>query len=142
MVKVCITHHLGHVSPVFDVARHFLVVSIGDGQGQIRQEATLETTDPFLRAQKIKDLGVDVVVCGAISQAYEMALSAKGIKVISFVCGSLEEVLSAFVNRGLRDARFRMPGFCGPRRCRGRYGRGRWGTDLKHRGYEKEDNGS
>ena len=59
----------------------------------------LETADPFLRAQELKNLGVDVVVCGAISQPFEAALSAAGIKVIGFVCGPLEEVLSAAPQR-------------------------------------------
>ena len=125
MEKVAIPHHLGHVSPVFDVARNLLIVSIKDGQGQGREEVTLQTADPFLRAQEVKNLGVDVVVCGAISQPYETALSAAGIKVISFVCGPLEEVLSASLNGTLEDARFLMPGLGGLRRFRGRYGKGR-----------------
>lgn len=127
MQKVGIAHHLGYVSPVFDVARHFLSVSVKDGQGQVRQEATLETSDPFLRAQVIKDLGVDVVVCGAISRAYEMALSAKGIGVIGSICGPIEEVLSAFLDGTLGDSKFLMPGCSGQRRFRGRYGQGGWG---------------
>lgn len=125
MEKVAITHHLGYVSPVFDVARNVLSVSIEDGQGQIRQELPLDTADPFLRAQKIKDLGVEVVVCGAISRAYEMALSSKGIKVIGSVCGPVEDVLSAFLDGTLGDSKFLMPGFTGQRRFRGRYGKGR-----------------
>lgn len=125
MEKVGITHHLGYVSPVFDVARKLLSVSIRDGRGQVRQEAAIETDDPFLRAQRIKDLGVDVLVCGAISNAYEMALSAMGIKVIGSVCGPIEDVLSAFLDGRLGDSKFLMPGFTGQRRFRGRYGKGR-----------------
>lgn len=125
MEKVGITNYLGYVSPVFDVARNLLFVSIRDGQGQIRQEVTLETADPFLRAQKIEDLGVNVVVCGAISRPYEMALSHKGIKVISSVCGPIEDVLSAFLNGTLGDSKFLMPGFTGEQRWRGEYGKGR-----------------
>lgn len=125
MEKVGITHHQGYVSPVFDVARHFLSVSRQDGESQVRQETTLEISDPFLRAQQIKDLGVDVVVCGVISRAYEMALSHKGIKVISSVCGSIEDVLSAFLDGTLGDSKFLMPGCAGQRRLRGRYRKGR-----------------
>jgi predicted Fe-Mo cluster-binding NifX family protein len=129
MEKVGITHHLGYVSPVFDVARNLLFVSVQDGQGQVRQETTLETADPFLRAQKIKDLGVDVVVCGAISRVYEMALLQKGIKVVASVCGPIEEVLSAYLDGTLSDFRFLMPGCTGQRRFRGRCGKGRLKKD-------------
>ncbi len=125
MKKVAIPHHLGHVSPVFDVARNLLTVSLDGGQEQGREEVTLQTADPFLRAQELKNLGVDVVVCGAISQPFETALSAKGIKVVGSVCGPLEEVLSAALNGTIEDARFLMPGLGGLRRFRGRYGRER-----------------
>lgn len=103
MERVGITHHLGYVSPVFDVARNLLSVLIRDGQGHDRREATLETADPFLRAKKIEDLGVNVVVCGAISRVYEAALRRKGIKVISLVCGPIEDVLSAYLDGTLGD---------------------------------------
>lgn len=126
MARVGITHHLGYVSPVFDVARNLLSVSFRDGGEKARREATLEPADPFLRAQTIKDLHIDVVVCGAISRPYEMALSSKGIRVIGSVCGTVEDVLSAFLNGSLGDPKFQMPGLRGPGCLRGGHGhRGR-----------------
>jgi predicted Fe-Mo cluster-binding NifX family protein len=125
MKKIAISHHLGHVSPVFDVARNLLTVSVRDGQEQEREEVTLDTTDPFLRVQKLKALGVDMVVCSAITQPLEAVLLAAGIGVIGFVCGPLEEVVSAVLNGTLEDARFLMPGSFLPRRFRGRHGKGR-----------------
>lgn len=116
---------MGHVSPVFDVARNLLIVSIKNGQTEDREEVGLQTTDPFLRAQELENLRVDIVVCGAISQVYETALSAKGIKVIGSICGPLEEVLWAFLDGMLEDARFLMPGFGSLRRLKGRYRKGR-----------------
>lgn len=124
MEKVAIPYHLGRISPVFDVARNVLTVSLKDGQEQVRGEVALVASDPFLRAQELKSLGVDILVCGAISQTYETALSAKGINVIGSICGPLEEVVSAVLNGTLEDERFLMPGFAGPRRLRGRYGKG------------------
>jgi predicted Fe-Mo cluster-binding NifX family protein len=121
MEKIGITYHLGHVSPVFDVARNLLVVSIKDEQAKGRDEMTLQAADPFLRAQELKDLGVDAVICGAISRPYEAALSTKGIKVIGSICGPLEEVLWAYLDGTLEDRRFLMPGFAAMRRFRGRY---------------------
>jgi predicted Fe-Mo cluster-binding NifX family protein len=125
MKKVAIPHHLGHVSPVFDVARNFLTVSVRDRQEQEREEVILDVADPFLRARNMGTLGVDTVVCGAISKPFEAALSAAGIKVVGFVCGTLAEVISAVLNETLEDTRFLMPGFAGPRRFRGRHGKGR-----------------
>lgn len=126
MNKIAIPHHLGYVSPVFDVARNVLAVSVRDGQGQEREEMALETADPFLRAQELKNSGVDTLVCGAISRPYEMALLAKDIEVRHSVCGPVEEVLSAALQGTLEDARFIMPGFSGPRRFRRRRGNSRY----------------
>jgi predicted Fe-Mo cluster-binding NifX family protein len=123
MKKAGITHYQGHVSPVFDVARNLLTVTIRDGQEQGREDIVLDTTDPFLRAQELRDLGVDMIVCGAISQPYERALSAKDIKVIAFVCGALDEVLPALLKGQLEDGKFLMPGSSGPERYRRRCGR-------------------
>jgi predicted Fe-Mo cluster-binding NifX family protein len=123
MEKIAIPHHLGRVSPVFDVARNILTICVRDGREDKREEVIVDVLDPFLRAQKVSALGVDVVVCGAISQPFEAALSAAGIEVIGFVCGPIEEVLSAALNGTLEDARFLMPGFAGPRRLRRRYGK-------------------
>ena len=80
MEKVAITHYLGHVSPVFDVARNLLTVSVRDGQEQEREEAILAASDPFLRAQKVRALGIDVVVCGAISKPFVTALSVEALR--------------------------------------------------------------
>jgi len=124
MKKAGITHYLGHVSPVFDVARNLLVVSVRDGQEHNREDVILDTTDPFLRAQELKNLRVDTVVCGAISQPYERALSGKGINVIGFVCGAVDEVLPALLNGQLKDPEFLMPGFHGPRRHRRGWNKG------------------
>ncbi|OPY69982.1 MAG: hypothetical protein A4E57_00860 [Syntrophorhabdaceae bacterium PtaU1.Bin034] len=87
MNKIAIPHHLGYVSPVFDVARNILAVSVRDGQELGREEALLESTGPFLRAQELKSLGVDLLVCGAISRPYEIALLSKGIEVRHSLCG-------------------------------------------------------
>jgi predicted Fe-Mo cluster-binding NifX family protein len=136
--KVAVPYHLGYVSPVFDVAKKLVTVAVADGKRQGREEVLLETADPFLRAQKLKSMSVDVVVCGTISRPYETALSAKGIEVIASVCGPLEEVLSALVNGTLDDERFLMPGLGRTRRNRRRSGRGQ---NPNRRKEEREEDG-
>jgi predicted Fe-Mo cluster-binding NifX family protein len=126
MNKIAIPHHIGYVSPVFDVARKFLAVSLKDGLEWKREEILLESADPYLRAQGLRNCEVDLLVCGAISRPYEMALLAKGIEVHHSICGPLEEVLTAALQGTLKDARFIMPGFGRPQRFRGRYGRTRF----------------
>lgn len=83
-----------------------------------RETASLAARDPFGRAAEVAGLGVQVLICGALSDVLERALIAAGVRVIAFICGDLDAVIAAFLRRGLADGRFQMPG--GPRRGRGR----------------------
>lgn len=115
------------VSPVFDVARRLLIVDIERSLEVGRQDTALSEADPGLRARRVAELGVDVLICGAVSRLLEGMLQAAGIRVIVHVCGPVEEVLRAFVAGCLTDQTFLMPGCCGRRRrVRGRRGSGRW----------------
>jgi predicted Fe-Mo cluster-binding NifX family protein len=112
MERVGICHHLGCVSPVFDVAGNLKIFGVENGAAQGLEEKTLRGTSPFLRAEEVRAYGVHTVICGAISRALEIALRAEGVRVVSFVCGPVEEVLSAYAQGRVEEERFLMPGCC------------------------------
>jgi len=116
MMKVGIPTWSGRISPVFDVARHLLVVDVKDGEEVGRFDAAIEETQPAPRARCVAQLGVKVLICGAVSVPLEAMLVAAGVQVILHVCGPVEEVLQAFVSGRLTDQTFVMPGCCGRRR--------------------------
>jgi predicted Fe-Mo cluster-binding NifX family protein len=106
----------GRVSPVLDVARRLLVVDI-DGNAEVgRSEADLAAMHPGARAAQIGGLGVDVLICGAVSWPLEAALASAGVRVMPQTCGLVQDVLGAFVSGRLADGAFLMPGCCGRRR--------------------------
>jgi predicted Fe-Mo cluster-binding NifX family protein len=114
---------------VFDVARRLLAVDLDDGREVARSEHDLTHADPVRKTADVAALGVDVLVCGAISRPLEAMLSAAGVRVIPQVCGLVEPVLAAYASGRLTEEAFLMPGCCGRRRGRhGRRGRGgpRW----------------
>ncbi|MFB3893258.1 MAG: NifB/NifX family molybdenum-iron cluster-binding protein [Phycisphaerae bacterium] len=124
-MRTAIPVWLGRVSPVFDVAGRLIVVDASDGRETARQEATLAEAEPAVRIRQILDLGVQHLVCGAISAELEAGLQEAGIKVTSQVCGNVDEVLRACLEGKLAEERFLMPGCCGrQRRMRGRCRRG------------------
>ena len=127
-MKVAIPTWNSRVSPVFDVAKRLLVVTL-DGDGEVgRAEAALQETQLAARVKRVMQLGVDVLICGAISMPLEAMLASAGMRVIPHTCGTVEEVLQAFASGRLTDATFLMPGCCGRRRCfRGRHRGGRAG---------------
>lgn len=114
------------VSPVFDVAKRLLVVDIEGDVEVSREEAGLEGAQLMPRARRVAELGVDVLICGAISQPLEAMLASAGVRVIPQTCGPAEDVFRAFVSGQLADNAFLMPGCCGRRRrFRGRRRGGR-----------------
>ena len=130
-MRVAIPTWTGRVSPVFDVARLLLVVDINDGAEVSRNEAIIEETQLVPRTRRVTQLGVNVLICGAISMPLEAMLVSAGVRVIPHTCGTVEEVLQAFASGGLTDERFLMPGCCGRRRrFRGRHRGGRAGFNT------------
>jgi len=114
------------VSPVFDVARRLLVVDAEQGAEAGRNEQALEEEPLALRARRVAELGVNVLICGAISRPLEAMLMAAGVEVIPQTCGRADEVLGTFLSGQLVGDVFVMPGCCGRRRrFRGRRRRGR-----------------
>jgi len=118
-MKIAIPHWQSRVSPVCDEARHFLVVQVTDNQEVSRSEleVTLPGTDLVGRATRLLDVGVNTVICGAISKGLETMLLGVGIEVIAQVCGNVEDILQAFQTGMLEQDRFALPG-CTRRRHR------------------------
>jgi predicted Fe-Mo cluster-binding NifX family protein len=101
----------GRISPVFDTARQLLLVDANQGKEQHRRLATLPRNS-FLskRPRVLRALKVDVLICGGISRTLAASLSRDRIALISWVAGSIESVLKAYLSRRLIDARWGMPG--------------------------------
>ncbi|MCP4547654.1 MAG: dinitrogenase iron-molybdenum cofactor biosynthesis protein [bacterium] len=107
------------IAPVFDEAGEILVVRVMEGRAQ---EQTIRKLPSHLLPEKIDsltDLGVTVLICGAISCAAEAMVAARGIQVCPFIAGSVDEVLQAWLAGRPLTQDFTMPG-CGRHRRRGR----------------------
>jgi predicted Fe-Mo cluster-binding NifX family protein len=109
-MRIAIPVWKDRVSPVFDVARHLLLIDIENSTIVARKRTTVDEADLASRARHVMDLGVQVLICGAISRPLRLILEAKGLDVIELVCGKLEEILEAFLRGGLNDQSFLMPG--------------------------------
>lgn len=114
-MKVAIPLWQGRVSPVFDEASRILVVDISEGREKSRQEESLLTRNPFERAQALPRLGVDLLICGMISQMQQTALDSAGIQIIPHICGCMDEVIAAFLDGRIEKGAMLMPG-CGRRK--------------------------
>lgn len=106
-MKVAMAHWQGRVSPVFDVADRLLLIEVLDGREGHRENLRLASRESFDRAKELVELGVNVLLCGAISLALEKALIGAGIRVIGFLGGEVENLIHVFLEGKLDDGRVR-----------------------------------
>jgi len=110
-MKIAIPVWNGFVSSVFDFAHRLLLVDIENGREVNRSEVDLKAESLPQRAGSLKNLGVDVLICGAISRALADMIAASGVQVLPFVTGRVADVLQAYITGQLVQPQFAMPGF-------------------------------
>jgi len=102
------------IAPVFDVARQVRLVEAESGRILGETLETLESEVPLQKAHRLAELGVEALVCGAISRPLQAMVSSYGIRVLAFLAGDLREVIEAWLrNDLLKNDSFTMPGCCG-----------------------------
>ena len=121
-MKVAFTIWRGRISPVFDVSREVLLIEIQDHKIVMEHKEALNNGDPALKLNQLVQLGVETLVCGAVSGPVADMAAASGIKMIPFVAGNIIQVKDAFLSGTLKKDNFFMPG-C--RRKRSRFSKGR-----------------
>ena len=99
------------ISPVLDTASRLLVVETEGQKESSRFETYLDVHDTAHRCFRIQGLGVDILICGAVSRRLLEKLMALGMQIIPGISGHPEEVLKAYLHGNIGDARFLMPGF-------------------------------
>ncbi len=109
-MRVAIPFWQDRVSPVFDEASRILLGDISGNKEKERKEEYLPTQNPLERARLLPMLGVDLLVCGMISQIQQAAISAAGIRIIPCICGSTTEVIAALLQNRIECSELRMPG--------------------------------
>jgi predicted Fe-Mo cluster-binding NifX family protein len=120
-VLIAVPNCQGRVSPVFDVASRPVLVRLKGEAEQERKDIVLFEKQPDGIVRSLGELGIKVLICGAISQGLQLALEQAGIRVLPQICGELESVITAFRGGTLGQPEFAMPG-CWGRRWEG--GRG------------------
>ncbi|MBS3759774.1 MAG: NifB/NifX family molybdenum-iron cluster-binding protein [Desulfobacterales bacterium] len=109
-MKIAIPQWQGRVSPVFDASNRLLLVDIEDNREISRVEVKMIHDDPLGRAKHLAFLGVDTLICGAISSSLADAIVSSNIEIIACTCGPVGSVLDAFLHDRLSNSEFIMPG--------------------------------
>lgn len=84
------------VSPRFDHAQRLMLATLEKGRVTSREEILLEPLAGWQRVEKLKDLKVDIVICGGIDRESACRLGEYHIRVIPLVSGEAARVLRDF----------------------------------------------
>ena len=109
-MRIAVTIWNDKISPVFDTASRLLIVDADNLSETARFKINLYEKDISQRCLRIQALKVNVLICGAISRPFSMMLMSSGVKIISGISGTAEDVLSAYLHGTLSDPEFCMPG--------------------------------
>jgi predicted Fe-Mo cluster-binding NifX family protein len=132
-MKVAVTVWEDSVSTVCDFCSRLLIFDIEANEARNPLPLTFETQVWPTRVNRLRELGVGVLLCGAVSRPLERLLATAGIEVIAWLCGSVEEILRAYLDGGLSDTRFILPGLGPSNGCiQGRNRRHRGVRRLSH----------
>jgi predicted Fe-Mo cluster-binding NifX family protein len=101
----------GRVSPVLDCCTQFYMLKAIEKKGTAARILPVKGGSIFERISEIKKLGIQVIICGAVSESFYNLLRETDIKVVCGITGAIDEVVAAYRTGTLGDARFRMPGF-------------------------------
>lgn len=111
--KIAISVCRNRIAPVFDVSRQIIML---DG---VSQEHYIDLPDNLLeKLQFLSKIGVTELICGAISRPSDLYAGELGIKTVSFVSASIEDVLVALTNNNEESLASTMPGCQRRMRCR------------------------
>jgi len=121
-MRIALPVYEGRISSVFDWAERLFVLD-GDGRVFTRSEVNMGGLGPMARARRLRELGVEKLLCGGISAPLVALLEEQGVEILAGLVGEVDAVVGAFERNTLEDPAYTMPGWrcCG---CRGK-GRGR-----------------
>ncbi len=135
-MKVAIPIRNGRISPVFDVATRLLVVDFAGGEPGERSEFSIRESGGEVRAELLQELGVKILICGAISNQTARIIKRCGIDLRPWVVGEIDDVIDAFTTCSLDSEGFIMPG------CRRGQGGGQGGMQGNRQGRRLNSQGN
>ena len=110
-MKIAIPVWENKVSPVLDTASRLLVVELKEGGEMSRFEIYLDERDLTRRSLRIQGLGIDTLLCGAVTRYFSDMLTTSGINIVPGFSGQPDEVLQACFEGRLGRGDFLMPGW-------------------------------
>ncbi len=98
-VKIAIPRMGENVAPCFEYCATMAIFTLEDGRVAEQIDFPLRSREPLDRVRLLRDQEVETIICGGVQNVFEDLVRASGIQVISWVSGSVDDLLDLF-NRG------------------------------------------
>jgi hypothetical protein len=110
-MKIAIPEHQGRIAPVFDTCRRILVFAhVADSEEIVAQE-DWSVVSRQGRVTRLKELSVDVLLCGAISCGIEDQIHGQGISLVAWLAGEVATILKVYREDRAMNPEYAMPGY-------------------------------
>jgi predicted Fe-Mo cluster-binding NifX family protein len=100
----------GRVAPTFDWAKRLALVEVAPNWIWRRGEAAIDAPSQRDRAERLVGLHVELLICGAISTPAFLLVQIRGIPVLSWVAGELDQVVAMLAAGSSAAALDHLPG--------------------------------
>lgn len=115
-MKIAIPLHENRVSPRFDCAYRFMIVTAENNAVTNLETISFHSINPMQRINELVSADIDTLICGAINEFTFRMITEKGIDIIPWIIGPVDEVLDLFMKGELRAGESFFPD--GRRMCR------------------------
>jgi len=123
-MRLAVPEYQGRIAPVFDCCKRLMIVLQLPTEDELLQNDNWAALPRESRSARLKELQVELLVCGGISCWMEDQVRRYGIRMIPWVAGDVWEVLAALREGRISDPQYAMPGRAG---CMGRRLGKNWG---------------
>ena len=113
-MKVALPRFGESVAPCFEHTATISIFEIEGGRVGDQTDFLLHSRDPFDRVRLLRDQEVDTLICGGMQHRFQDIIEGRGIRVISWVSGDVDDLLARFLRGDLE------PGSSGACDARGR----------------------
>jgi predicted Fe-Mo cluster-binding NifX family protein len=108
--RVAVPVFMGRVSPVLDTCNQLYVIDPEGQKESARRMIRMKSASILERVRELNNLGVGLVICGAVSEFFFNLLREADIELVCDIAGDVDDVIEAYYDGSLRQPRFRMPG--------------------------------
>jgi predicted Fe-Mo cluster-binding NifX family protein len=97
VLKIAIPRMGECIAPCLECSATITIFSVEDGSVLDQIDFPISSREPLDRIRLLRDQKVDTIICAGVQDTFGDLVRASGIKMISWVSGSIEELLIAFL---------------------------------------------